>query len=230
MAKKKKAPAKKKTPAKKKAPARKAKAPQKAPKKTAAKKTVTKKASPSKKAATAGAVAKKPAAPAERVLPTPTPASGVSLRSGQRAPAFELPADTGEVISLESLKGKKVVLYFYPKDDTPGCTQEACDFRDNFARLQSAGAVVLGVSKDTVELHKKFKSKHSLPFPLLADVKGQMVQDYGVWKEKSMYGRTYMGIERTTFLIDGEGKIRKIYPKVKVTGHVDEVLKDIKAL
>jgi peroxiredoxin Q/BCP len=214
--------------AKKKPAAKKKKAPARQPKaaKKASKKVAKKAAKPAKKAA----APKKADAPAERTLPTATPASGVSLRTGQNAPAFELPADTGEVFSLAGLKGKKVVLYFYPKDDTPGCTQEACDFRDNFARVQAAGAVVLGISKDSIELHKKFKAKHSLPFALLADVDGKMIQDYGVWKEKSMYGRTYMGIERTTFLIDENGKIRKIYPKVKVSGHVDEVLKDLKSL
>ena len=208
-----------KTQKKKKAPAKK-KAAKKASPKKAAKKSV-----PAKKAPPPG---KKEEAP--RLMPAATPSSGVSLRTGQKAPVFSLLADTGETVSLESLKGKKIVLYFYPKDDTPGCTLEACNFRDSFSRLQTAGAVVLGVSKDSVELHKKFKFKYSLPFPLLADVKGEMIQDYGVWKEKSMYGRTYMGIERTTFLIDGEGKIRKIYPKVKVPGHVDEVLKDLTAI
>ena len=211
------------------------KAPKKAAKKSA-KKVATKKAgkpaakkAPEKKAAPAAAKGKKGEV-APRPMPTATPSSGVTLRTGQFAPTFSLPADTDEVINLEGLKGKKVVLYFYPKDDTPGCTLEACNFRDSFSRLQAAGAVVLGVSKDTVPLHKKFKQKFSLPFALLADVDGKTTQAYGVWKEKSMYGRTYMGIERTTFLIDAQGKIRKIYAKVKVPGHVDEVLKDLQAI
>lgn len=229
----------KKKPARK-APAKKAaarKAIKKAPPKGSGKASA-KKAAPTQAALKKGAAAK-PAAPAKgkgkkeaapRPMPVATPASGIHLRTGQNAPAFSLLADTGETIALEGLKGKKVVLYFYPKDDTPGCTLEACNFRDSFARLQSAGAVVLGVSKDSVELHKKFKAKYSLPFALLADTAGTLVQAYGVWKEKSMYGRNYMGIERTTFLIDAQGKIRKIYPKVKVAGHVDEVLKDLKSI
>ncbi len=172
---------------------------------------------------------KKPGAePRPAIMPTALHASGIVLKEGQAAPAFELPSDLGERVSLVGLRGKRVVLYFYPKDDTPGCTQEACDFRDSFARIQ--GAVVLGVSKDTVEQHKKFKAKYSLPFALLADVSGKTLLDYGVWKEKSMYGRSYMGIERTTFLIDEAGVIRKIYPKVSVPGHVDQVLKDLKSI
>ncbi len=149
------------------------------------------------------------------------------LKIGQKAPAFSLTNELGEKVLLKDLAGKKVVLYFYPKDDTPGCTQESCDFRDNFARLKKTGAIVLGVSKDPVSSHQKFKAKYSLPFSLLSDEEGKMCEKYGVWKEKNLYGRKYMGIERTTFLLDEAGKIIKIYPKVSVAGHVDEVLKDL---
>lgn len=149
------------------------------------------------------------------------------LKTGQKAPAFTLFSDSGEKISLKSLSGKKVILYFYPKDDTPGCTKESCDFRDHFSVLKKSGAVVIGVSKDSVNSHMKFKTKYKLPFPLLSDEEGKVCEAYGVWKEKSMYGRTYMGIEWTTFLIDESGKILKVYPKVSVPGHVDEVLKDL---
>jgi peroxiredoxin Q/BCP len=146
------------------------------------------------------------------------------LKEGDRAPAFELESDSGETVTLKDFKGKTVVLYFYPKDLTPGCTQEACDFRDSFARLKRKGAVVLGVSKDSAELHRKFKKAHELPFPLLADVDGKACKAYGVWREKSLYGRKFMGIVRSTFVIGPDGKISKIYPKVKVAGHVEDVL------
>lgn len=148
-----------------------------------------------------------------------------------RAPSFSLPSDSGNKVSLKDYAGKTVVLYFYPKDDTPGCTIESCDFRDSFSRVQAAGAVVLGVSKDSVASHQKFKAKFSLPFPLLSDESGKMLEAYRVWKEKLNYGKAYMGIERTTYLIDvdakGNGTIRKVYPKVKVEGHVGEILKDL---
>ena len=150
------------------------------------------------------------------------------LKVGQKAPSFSLTNESGEKVSLKAVAGKKVVLYFYPKDDTPGCTKESCDFRDNFARLKKTGVVVLGVSKDSEVSHQKFKAKYSLPFSLLSDEEGKMCEAYGVWKEKNLYGRKYMGIERTTFLLDETGKIIKIYPKVSVVGHVDEVLKDLK--
>jgi peroxiredoxin Q/BCP len=143
---------------------------------------------------------------------------------GSKAPAFTLESDTGEKVSLKDFAGKQVVLYFYPKDMTPGCTQEACDFRDSHARLKRRGAVVLGISKDSVASHGKFKSKHELPFTLLSDPEGKVCEAYGVWKEKSLYGRKFMGIERTTFVIGADGKIARIFPKVKVKGHVDEVL------
>jgi peroxiredoxin Q/BCP len=149
------------------------------------------------------------------------------LKAGQKAPVFSLQSEAGEKISLKQFSGKKLVVYFYPKDDTPGCTKESCDFRDNFERLKKSGVEVIGVSKDSVASHLKFKTKYSLPFVLLSDPEGKMCEAYGVWKEKSMYGKKYMGIERTTFIIDENGKIAKIYPKVSVTGHVEEVMKDL---
>ncbi len=154
----------------------------------------------------------------------------MTLMEKDTAPAFSLPSTTGKDISLKGLKGKKVVLYFYPKDDTPGCTTEACNFRDGMAELERAGAVVLGVSPDTVASHEKFREKFSLPFALLADTDHAVAGAYGVWKEKSMYGKKYMGIERTTFIIDGNGKIAKIFPKVKVQDHHAEVLAALAAL
>lgn len=146
------------------------------------------------------------------------------LKEGQTAPAFKLPDADGNMVSLKDFKGKKVVLYFYPKDNTSGCTKEACSFRDGAAELKKKRAVVLGVSPDSVKSHGKFRDKFDLNFPLLADEDKKVVEAYGVWKEKSMYGRTYMGVERTTFIIDEKGKIAKIFPKVKVQGHLDEVL------
>ena len=146
------------------------------------------------------------------------------------APTFSLPSTTGKNIGLKDLKGKKIVLYFYPKDDTPGCTTEACNFRDGIAELERAGAVVLGVSPDSMASHEKFRKKFSLPFALLADTDHAVAEAYGVWKEKSMYGKKYMGIERTTFIIDGKGKIAKIFPKVKVQDHHAEVCAALAAL
>lgn len=146
------------------------------------------------------------------------------LKVGQKAPDFTVLNDSGEKIKLSGLKGKKVVLYFYPKDDTPGCTKEACAFRDGIQEIQKRGAVVLGVSIDSVESHKKFKNKFDLNFPLLADTEKKIVDAYGTWKEKSMYGKKYMGTERTTFIIDENGKISHIFPKVKVDEHYKEVL------
>jgi peroxiredoxin Q/BCP len=154
----------------------------------------------------------------------------MSVTEGQIAPDFTLPATDGSTVRLLDLRGKKVVLYFYPKDDTPGCTKEACAFRDNLGVLQSMGVVVLGVSPDSVASHQKFAQKYGLPFPLLADEGAQVATTYGVWKEKKQYGRTYMGIERTTFLIDENGIVQRIFPKVKVDGHVEEVIEAIRSL
>jgi len=145
------------------------------------------------------------------------------LEPGEKAPAFTLEDQDGQLVKLSSFKGKPVVLYFYPKDDTPGCTKEACAFRDNYAALKKAGAVLLGVSPDSVKSHGKFAGKYSLPFPLLADPDHQVAAAYGAWAEKSMYGRKYMGIVRSTFLIDGGGKVARVWPKVKVQGHAGEV-------
>ncbi|MCL5268023.1 MAG: thioredoxin-dependent thiol peroxidase [Bacteroidetes bacterium] len=150
-----------------------------------------------------------------------------TLDAGDKAPDFTLKSDKEETVSLSQYKGKKVVLYFYPKDDTPGCTKEACSFRDGFSVIQKKGAIVLGVSTDSVESHKKFKEKFHLNFPLLSDVDKKVVNAYGVWKEKALYGRKYMGIERTTFVIDEDGKIKRVFPKVKVDGHYDEVLAEL---
>ena len=146
------------------------------------------------------------------------------LKPGAKAPAFKLPASGGETISLKDLKGRPVVLYFYPKDDTSGCTTEACEFRDRWKAVQKTGAVVLGVSPDPVTAHDKFRAKYKLPFPLLADVDHAVAEAYGVWGEKSMYGRKYFGILRTTFLIGADGKIVKVFEKVKPKGHATEVL------
>ena len=158
----------------------------------------------------------------------------ISLKSsegpqpGDAAPDFSLRDDAAKSRSLKEFKGKKVVLYFYPKDMTSGCTQQACDFRDNMNRVAASGAVVLGVSADSVESHVKFKEKQGLNFPLLSDPEKKVLNAYGVWQQKSLYGRKCMGIVRTTFIIDGKGKIAKVFPKVKVAGHVDEVLAALK--
>jgi thioredoxin-dependent peroxiredoxin len=146
------------------------------------------------------------------------------LKVGAKAPDFSLPAGDGGIISLKGLKGKKVVLYFYPKDNTSGCTKEACVFRDNIAVVHKKGAVVIGVSTDGVASHAKFAKKYDLPFQLASDEEKAVVKKYGVWKEKSLYGKKYMGTERTTFVIDEKGAISHIFPKVKVDGHIDEVL------
>jgi peroxiredoxin Q/BCP len=152
------------------------------------------------------------------------------LNVGDAAPYFAIADDQGKTHSLKDYRGKSVILYFYPKDNTPGCTTEACDFRDNFSRLKSKGVVVLGVSPDSEKSHQNFKGKFELPFPLLVDSDKKLCQAYGVWKEKSMYGRKYMGVERTTLLIDAEGKIARVWRKVKVPGHAEEVLMAVKAL
>ncbi len=152
------------------------------------------------------------------------------LNIGDKAPVIELLDDKGQKQTLSDYKGRAVVIYFYPKDDTPGCTSEACDFRDNLAVLNGLNAAVFGISKDSVASHAKFKAKYELNFPLLSDEDGKVCEAYGVWQEKSMYGRKYMGIQRATFLIDKEGKIAHIWPKVSVTGHVKDVKKAIEAL
>ncbi len=144
---------------------------------------------------------------------------------GKPAPDFSLPSTTGEPISLKQFKGKKtVVLYFYPKDETPGCTKEACAFRDAFEVLEKANVVVLGVSNDPMEAHLAFREHHRLPFPLLSDEDAAISKLYGVYKQKNLYGKKYMGIERTTFIIDRTGRIAQIWPKVKVDGHIQDVL------
>ena len=148
---------------------------------------------------------------------------------GRTAPDFSLPSTTGENISLRQFKGKKsVILYFYPKDETPGCTREACDFRDRFADFEKNNAVILGVSADGLESHQHFREKQSLPFPLLADEDATVSKMYGVYKQKNLYGKKSMGIERTTFVIDRTGRIAQIYPKVKVEGHVQDLLEFIR--
>jgi peroxiredoxin Q/BCP len=148
----------------------------------------------------------------------------MALKEGSKAPAFSLTDDSGKKVSLKDFKGRTVILYFYPKDMTPGCTQEACDFRDSFTRLKKLDALVLGISKDSVDRHKKFKEKEKLPFALLSDEDGKVCELYGVWQEKMLYGRKYMGIERSTFVIGPDQKLNKIFSKVKVKGHVDEIL------
>jgi peroxiredoxin Q/BCP len=152
------------------------------------------------------------------------------LKPGDQAPDFTLPTDGGGTLSLKQLRGKPVILYFYPKDDTSGCTAEACGFRDSLPDFSKASATVIGLSRDSAASHDKFKRKHGLTFPLAADVDGTVCEAYGTWVEKSLYGRKYMGIERATFLIDGKGAIRRIWRKVKVPGHVDEVLAAARAL
>ena len=154
----------------------------------------------------------------------------MTLQIGDKAPDFTMPADGGGEVSLASLKGRPVVLYFYPRDDTPGCTTEACGFRDALPDFSKVDAAIVGVSRDTVAKHDKFKAKYELPFTLGADESGAVTEAYGVWVEKSMYGRTSMGIERATYLIDGAGVIRGVWRKVKVKGHVDEVLAAVKLL
>jgi thioredoxin-dependent peroxiredoxin len=146
------------------------------------------------------------------------------LKPGDRAPTFTLPSDGGGVVSLEKLRGRAVVLYFYPRDDTSGCTTESCEFRDRWQAVQAAGATILGVSPDGVASHDRFKAKFRLPFPLLADEDHAVAAAYGAWGEKSMYGRKYQGILRTTFIIDGKGTIVKVFERVKPKGHAAQVL------
>jgi len=192
---------------------------------TGVRKTVAKAQGTLQKKATekksASSVAKKRASisPKEKVA-----AATDGLKIGSRAPAFSLPNEKGQVVKLAELKGQTIVLFFYPKDDTPGCTKEACSFRDGLQAIRKKGAVVFGVSADSVVSHEKFSKKFHLNFPLLSDESKAMIQAYGVWKEKSMYGRKYMGIERTTVIITKDGTISHVFPKVKVDGHYEEVL------
>ena len=146
------------------------------------------------------------------------------VEAGERAPAFTLTADDGSKVRLSDLKGSPVVLYFYPRDDTPGCTREACAFRDRKAALQDHGAIVLGVSTDALESHRRFRDKFELNFPLLVDADHKVAERYGAWSEKNMYGKKSMGIQRSTFLIDSDGKVAKVWKQVKVDGHDEQVL------
>ncbi len=154
----------------------------------------------------------------------------MSVAEGKKAPDFTAPTDGGGKLKLSDLQGKTVILYFYPKDDTSGCTKEACGFRDSLPDFSRSKATVVGVSKDSVERHDKFKAKHDLPFTLVSDTDGKICEKYGTWIEKSLYGRKYMGIDRATFLIDKSGVVRKVWRKVKVPGHVEAVLEAAKEL
>jgi peroxiredoxin Q/BCP len=154
----------------------------------------------------------------------------MNLKIGDKAPDFTLPTDGNGSIALKAERGKKVVVYFYPKDDTTGCTKEACGFRDAMPDFSKIDATIIGISRDSVRSHDKFKQKYTLSFILASDESGEVCEKYGVWVEKSMYGRKYMGIERTTVLIDEKGVIRGIWPKVKIDGHIGEVLAAAKAL
>lgn len=150
------------------------------------------------------------------------------VKEGDEAPDFALETDDGRVVSLMDYRGRKVVLYFYPKDNTPGCTTEAQEFRDNIKGFEEENVVILGVSKDSVKSHQKFKQKYALPFTLLSDPKGKVLDLYGVWKKRSLYGRSFMGTERTTFLINEDGIVEKVYRKVKAKGHAQVCLLDLK--
>lgn len=154
----------------------------------------------------------------------------MNLKIGNKAPSFSLKNQDGKSISLNEFKGKNVIVYFYPKDDTPGCTKEACNFRDEFPKFGKLNAVILGISPDSPESHTKFKNKYNLPFDLLSDEKKEIVKKYDVWKEKNMYGKKYMGVERTTFIVDGTGNIAKIFPKVKVENHNQEIIEALKEI
>ena len=152
------------------------------------------------------------------------------LEEGKKAPSFKLKDQNGKLVSLNDFKGQNIVLYFYPKDDTSGCTKEACNFKDDLPKFGKLNAVILGISPDSIESHKKFAAKYKLPFTLLSDEEKEVIKKYDVWKEKSMYGRKYMGVERSTFIIDKQGKISKIFRKVKVDKHNDEVMASIKEI
>ena len=192
-----------------------------------------KSASPQAKATNVGKTSAKPSAKASPKPTTPTKAakpqaaSGKAVSEGDKAPAFSLPDESGKVVSSTSLAGKPYVLYFYPKDDTPGCTTEACDFRDNLKAFNDAKVRVLGVSPDNSSRHTKFKEKYGLTFTLLADEQKELIGAYGVWVEKQNYGRSYMGVERSTFLIDKTGTVKKVWHKVRVAGHVKDVLSSV---
>ena len=151
------------------------------------------------------------------------------ISEGEKAPDFTLQADDSKKVSLNDYRGKKVVLYFYPKDGTPGCTREAVEFRDLIKEFEKQNTVILGVSKDGVKSHQKFKQKHALPFTLLSDPEGKVLDLYGVWKKKSLYGRTFMGTERTTFIIDEDGMVEKVYRKVRAKGHAQTCLLDLES-
>lgn len=152
------------------------------------------------------------------------------IEPGSKAPAFTLPDDQGHKVKLSDLKGSPVVLYFYPRDDTPGCTKEACAFRDRYDELEQAGVRLLGVSGDSAESHTKFRTKYELPFPLLVDAEHKLSEKYGAWREKNMYGKKSMGIQRSTFLIDADGKVAKVWKRVRVDGHDDQVLEAVREL
>jgi peroxiredoxin Q/BCP len=154
----------------------------------------------------------------------------MSIAIGQPAPDFTLPASGGRTVSLATLKGKPFVLYFYPKADTPGCTTEACAFEEALPQLGHTGAMIIGVSKDSIKAIEKFAAKYNLTFPLASDPETKVIEAYGAWQEKSMYGKKYMGIERSTVLVDAKGKIAKIWPKVKIAGHAAEVSQAVKEL
>lgn len=156
--------------------------------------------------------------------------SNNTLSEGDKAPEFSLPRDGGDTVQLSDYAGRALVIFFYPRDDTSGCTKEAVAFTGLLSEFEDAGAAVIGVSKDTVQKHEKFVAKHGLGMPLLSDAESDMCETYGTWKEKSMYGKTYMGIERTTFLITADGTIARIWRKVKVPGHAEEVLDCLKSL
>jgi len=152
------------------------------------------------------------------------------INEGDRSPEFSLQADDNSVVTRDSLKGKKAILFFYPKDDTSGCTKEACAFRDAFPEFGKIDATVLGVSPDGIDSHRKFKKKYDLPYKLLVDENHRLADAFGVWKEKSLYGRKYMGIERTTVILDRNGRVARIFPKVKIPGHVQEVERAVREM
>ncbi|MBL8171464.1 MAG: thioredoxin-dependent thiol peroxidase [Acidobacteria bacterium] len=191
---------------------------------SAASKSATKAAAKPAAKSTAKPAAKKTAQAAA------APAESSSLKVGAKAPAFSLKNTDGKTVKLADFKGKKVVLYFYPKDMTPGCTKEACSFRDDYSTLQKRGAVVLGVSADDQTAHQKFTEKYSLPFPLLSDPTHEMIEKYGAWGEKSLYGRKFMGILRITYIIDENGKVAHVFNKVKPETHAQDVLKVLEQL